>query len=430
MKTLPMTLGRCLAIPLAFAALLLSCAANAQSQGGGGGGSGDQSNTVCMSSFQSALIPLEGGAAGFGAVNQSTDALGAFQLTPAALQDAGFQNADGSWTAQAQAMGVNSQASFLSNPSAQLAADNAYNAKNVQYMGNGWDGQTVNGSTLDSGNLAYCSEALGAGGCKQYLQTGQVPAQDLPGNPQWQNGGFAKNMNFMGNTSTSGCSATDVNTTTQNGVTTTTVAGLYCDPAIMNQLVSNSQQMVNAWTLLAERPETGYTLLGGQSVLQAAGLIGPGQPGYVNPGSGLGSGGGPPPFGGADFAMTSCLSKLSGNGIDIIFSVPSIDQILNQLLQMACNMAGQLFTQLTAPLDQSVYQAFSLNGAIPGLDLGTFSANGGSGGAGGSLLTLGGNANSISLSPDNSWYQTNPTIGSNGANSYGSIFGNGVGGGP
>jgi hypothetical protein len=420
MKTLRITLGRRLAAPAAFAVLLLAGGATAQTQ------DGSQDNTVCMSSFQSALIPLEGGAAGFGAVNSSTNALGAFQLTPAALQDAGFQNPDGSWTAQAQAMGVTNQASFLSNPAAQVAADNAYNAKNVSYMGSSWQGQTVNGTTLNSGNLAYCSEALGAGGCKQYLQTGQVPSQDLPGNPQWQNGGFAKNMQQMGNTSTSGCSATDVDTTTttQNGVTTTTtsVSGLYCDPAIMNQLVSNSSQMVNSWTLLAERPETGYTLLGGQSVLQAAGLIGPGQPGYVSPG-GMGTlGGGQSPFGGADFAMASCLNKLSGNGIDIVFSVPSIDQILNQLLQMACNMAGQLFTQVTAPLDQSVYQAFSLNGAIPGLDLGTFSASAGSG-AGGSLLNITGNGQSLSYAPDTGWYQTNPAVGSGGASSYGSIFG-------
>lgn len=369
--------------------------------------------TVTMSSYQTALIPLEGGAAGFQATGSGGAYLGAFQLSQAALQDAGWKNADGSWTAQAQAAGVNSTADFLANDNAQIAADTAYNAKNVSYLGSTYTndlGTTdpYSGAALTSGSLTYCAESLGAGGCKSYLATGVIPANDLANNPSWANGGWQNNLKLMSSTSTSDDGSVDVNTTTSgtgsSAVTTTTVAGVFCDPAIMNQVVESSRTMADSWTMLASRPETGYTMLGGQSVLEAAGLLTQGQPGYVGTGGLFGSTGG-------TFGQASCLDRLTNSGVNIIFGPPSLGDILGTLEQAACNMATQLFTQITAPLDQSVNQAFDMNGLVPGLSLGSLGAS--------ASISVGSSGTNV-YSPDTGWYGTST---SSAATSYGSLFG-------
>ena len=400
---------------------------------------------LSMNSFQTSLIPIEGGGAGFQAVNPNTNALGAFQLTPVALRDIGWQDSNGNWTPAAQAAGVTSTSDFLSNPQAQVAADNAYNQNNINYLGSTYTqrlGTTDAGSgaTLTQGNLAYCAEALGAGGCQQYLSTGQVPPNELVGNPQWANGGFQNNMNQMGNTSLGDTANVNVNTqytANPDGTTTstTTVNGVFCDPAIMQAAMQAGQNMTDNWTKLAEMPGTGYTMLGGQSVLEAAGLLQPGQPGYVGQSGmfgGLTSAAQGTPMGGASFAMASCLNNLMGSGLNIIFSPMGLDQILNAIIAAACNMAMQLFSQVTQPINQSVYQAFSLGNTLPpGLNPG--SLGGGMGmyiapgaAANGGLINLNaGNYGSYSMNPSNGWYQPGGQAPVNSANtsSYGSLLG-------
>ena len=385
----------------------------------------DTTNTTqVMSSYQTAIIPLEGGAQGFQAQSPNGNNLGAFQLGQAALQDAGYKNADGSWTATAQAQGVNSNTDFLNNPQAQIAADNAYNAKNTSYMGSSYLGTTdpYSGTTLDSGSLAYCSESLGAGGCKSYLATGVIPAVDLSQNPQWRNGGWQANLKTMSSTSTTDSGSVDVATTTNSSGTSssTSVSGVFCDPAIAAMVQNQAATMIQSWTTLASRPETGYTLVGGQSVLEAAGLLTQGQPGYVGSSGLFGSAGG-------SYAQASCLSRLTNSGLNIVFAPPSIGNILSTLVQAACNEANALFSQVTAPISQSVYQAFSMNGLVPGLNLGSIGGTAnisvGSGGSG--LINVNGGATgSESYTPSTGWYATGTGSGSSmPANSYGNLFG-------
>lgn len=398
-----------------------------------------------MNSFQTSLIPLEGGGAGFQAVNPNTNALGAFQLTPTALQDIGWQDSSGNWTPKAQAAGVSSTSDFLSNPQAQVAADNVYNQNNMNYLGSTYSqrlGTTDlgSGAPLTQGNMAYCSEALGAGGCQQYLATGQVPSQDLAGNPQWANGGFQQNMSAMGNTSLGDTSNVNVNTisyTNADGTTTstTTVNGVFCDPAVLQAAKQASTNLADNWTALAEMPGTGYTMLGGQSVLQSAGLIQPGQPGYVGSNSVFSSllpSNGSGVLGGANFAMASCLNSLMGSGLNLIFSPMGLDQILAMIASAACAMAYQLFDQVTMPLNQSLYSTFNMNSMFPPMinpgaitsGFGMNIAPGAGMGSNGILNLQAGQYGSYGLNPNTGWYQqgggTNPL---SSVSSYGSLFG-------
>lgn len=408
-----------------------------------------------MNSYQTALIPLEGGGAGFQAQNPNTNALGAFQLTPVALQDIGWQDSSGNWTPAAKAAGVSSTSDFLNNPQAQVAADNAYNQNNLNYLGSTYTqrmGTTDigSGATLTQGNMAYCAEALGASGCQQYLSTGQVPQQDLAENPQWANGGFQQNMAQMGNTSlgdTSNVNVSTISTVNSDGTvtSTTTVNGVFCDPAILQAALQGGQNMANNWTTLAESPGTGYSMLGGQSVLQAAGLLSPSSPGYVAqnpafanslaPGQSL-------PFGGANFAMASCLNSLMGSGLNLIFSPMGLQEILNAILAAACGMAMELFTTVTEPINQTVYNSFSLNGILPPqMNMGSVVSGGGmflspgaASGTGNLININGGQYGNYALNPSTGWYQQGgstqqtPSYGSlfGGGNSFGSLGGFGV----
>ncbi|MBE9606386.1 hypothetical protein IAI18_16100 [Acetobacteraceae bacterium H6797] len=63
---------------------------------------------------------------GYGLRNAGSGALGRYQLTPIALRDIGWQDAEGNWTAKAAAKGVQSEESFLASPAAQEAAMGDY----------------------------------------------------------------------------------------------------------------------------------------------------------------------------------------------------------------------------------------------------------------------------------------------------------------
>lgn len=378
---------------------------------------------VTMSSYQAAIIPLEGGPAGFSAVNRQTNALGAFQMMPIALRDIGWQDASGQWTALARQNGVTDQASFLANPQAQVTASSAYYARNVSYLqANGaysqWLGKTSrDGVVMTDAALSYCAQALGAGGCRTYLNTGEFGPNVLAQNPGWANGGFGRKMAGIAGTSRTDSGETDVTTgTTVNPdgttTTTTTVDGIYCEPAIMDQLVENSRTMVDSWTTLAQRPETGYTLLGGGSVLDAAGLTG----------GGAGGGGGA--FGGMTFGQASCLDRLNNLGINVIFGSAGIGDILGMIANAACNMATQLFSQVTQPLNQSLYRSYALGGVVPGLNLGSVGLGGsvgiGSTGGGGLVNIRNQSGATVSYAPDVGWYRSGSY---RATTTYGSMFG-------
>jgi hypothetical protein len=299
------------------------------------------------------------------------------------------------------------------------ASSGAASVKQLQSMEA--SGQTLGGQTVDDAMILSCQQ-LGAGHCAQTIAYAQstgscasgkgVPGADGNGTSICS---MASQIDANGGTS----SSTTTTSTTQNGVTTntttTTISGVYCDPAIQAQITDAGRSMVDNWTTLASSPGTGYSLLGGQSVLEAAGLMQPGSQGYVGSSGLFGSQGG-------TYGQASCLNNLLGNGINIIFSPPTLDSLLNMLMQAACHEVQSLVSQAIQPLSQSVYQAFSLNGLVPGLNLGSL---GGSAGisvgpsSSGGLLNIGTPGSTLSYSPNSGWYQSNQGS----TASYGSIFG-------
>lgn len=357
---------------------------------------------------------------GTGIVNTASSAAGTFQTNFASLQRAGFitgpQNgccgvaayANAQWSGPlAQQYGVTSLQDYLNNPAAQRAAFSVAATNNYNDLtsrgGGAWVGKDYppgSGFTLNQSALLECAYVLGGGGCNNALQNGTVPdyvlkrmgsassfdSSALTGQPTAPGGG---NLPAGTNTSATG-----------------SALGLYCNPEIMQQMLDNGRQMADSWTLLAERPETGYTLLGGQSVLDAAGVSGAA-------GNGI--------FGGASFAGASCLDRLMNSSLDIIFTPPTMGDLWGMLSRIACQMATQLFTEVTAPLNQSVYEAFSTGGIIPGLNLGSvgggasmrINPNGASGSGGAVNMRMGG---------DTGWYSSG---GASQSYEYGSIFGTG-----
>jgi hypothetical protein len=57
--------------------------------------------------------------------------MGAYQTGQQALQEAGFQDAKGNWTALVKSLGVSSKAAFLSIPYAQDVAFQNFTQKNL-----------------------------------------------------------------------------------------------------------------------------------------------------------------------------------------------------------------------------------------------------------------------------------------------------------
>jgi len=104
--------------------------------------------------------------------------LGRYQMGSLALQDAGFKNASGEWTATANAQGVYSKDDFLNSPQAQDAAITAYHEKVCgyiryyeldQYIGSSYQGVVV----THSGLLAAC-HLVGIGAMCTALATGEI----------------------------------------------------------------------------------------------------------------------------------------------------------------------------------------------------------------------------------------------------------------
>ena len=102
--------------------------------------------------------------------------MGRYQVGKPALQDAGFMDEDGNWTALANSYGIYSQADFLASPAGQDAAVTAYHTKLCTYIrGYGLDdyiGSTYCGVTVTrSGLLAGC-HLVGVGSLKKALASG------------------------------------------------------------------------------------------------------------------------------------------------------------------------------------------------------------------------------------------------------------------
>lgn len=115
---------------------------------------------------------------GLAARNPASGALGRYQLTPQSLQDLGWQDRAGGWTAVAVGHGVRSTADFLAAPAAQEAAMAAYLRRAEQQLDRngslarsggavvGIDGQAV---PLTEAGLVAAAHRRGAGSVARYL---------------------------------------------------------------------------------------------------------------------------------------------------------------------------------------------------------------------------------------------------------------------
>lgn len=85
-------------------------------------GSGSLAAVPGLASFRGRIAAQESAGAGWSARNPASGALGRYQMLPVALKDIGWQDASGAWTGRAAALGIRSEADFLSSPAAQEAA--------------------------------------------------------------------------------------------------------------------------------------------------------------------------------------------------------------------------------------------------------------------------------------------------------------------
>lgn len=346
------------------------------------------------------------------ATNGLSSARGVAGMTNIALQDIGWRNRDGTYTAAAAAHGVTSDATYLGNASAQRASSIAFQQRNWGYLQgayNTYNGQTRNGVPVNASSTLYCGQVLGAGGCQQWLRDGTFSDAALRANPGIQTW-FGRKMTGAADTDSSEISGV-AGTTGNAGTGTVTmpdgstesravIEGLYCDPAILDMQSQNGQSAVDTAVALAGNGSTGYTLLGGDGVFDAAGLGALGESGIKSSIGGSGS-----------FRQMSCLERLMNSSLDILFSPPNLSSILGMLENAICQQANRLFSKVTQPVNAMLNRSASVNlgGFMPGLGLGSISTgvSGGirsGGGQGGSFVNT--NLGQV-MSGDASWYKVN-----------------------
>jgi hypothetical protein len=128
--------------------------------------------------FRDRIAAAEGSREQYAIRNSHSGALGRYQFVPQALQDLGWKDANGQWTATAAAQGVTTDEQFLANPAAQEAAMTTYLARTEQQLSRngalaqaggsvqGLDGGTV---PLTEAGLMAAAHRRGAGSVARYL---------------------------------------------------------------------------------------------------------------------------------------------------------------------------------------------------------------------------------------------------------------------
>jgi hypothetical protein len=115
---------------------------------------------------------------GYGQRNPNSGAMGRYQFLPTTLQDLGWRDGSGNWTAAARSQGVTTDAEFLANPAAQEAALTAFLRRvETQLERNGSlarQGLTLRGLngqdvTLTEGGLVAAAHRRGSGTVARYL---------------------------------------------------------------------------------------------------------------------------------------------------------------------------------------------------------------------------------------------------------------------
>lgn len=305
------------------------------------------------------------------AQSTSSSAIGGYQMTQGALQDAGYINSSGAWTGL---NGVNSASQFMASPTAQTAAFNSYSGtvwSRDQSLGlTSYVGQTVGGQTMNQSAILGGSYLLGAGGMQTYLQTGQVytNAAGSPCSPGASGCSPNASLTSQAQQYISNASQMDSSAVTSSDMQVTasspsaslyggsTVSSLYCASNVASLLGQGATQYVNQEQAMAVNPQTGFTLLNGSGIGQAAGAS-----------SGITSGGGS--NGSGTFGAYSCLSNLLGGNMNILFEPPSLSSIFQQLENQVCSAAQNMVSQAIQPMDSSFYNSVNLGGFFPGMSL-------------------------------------------------------------
>lgn len=347
--------------------------------------------------------------------NPYSTAIGSYQLTEAALVSAGYATETGPVTAAdyngndsnlvfTGKDGVNSVQDFMANQAAQTNAaetyaKQAYGALSSSGTVSQYMGQTVNGQVMNQSAMLTGAYVLGPQGFKDYLANGGkvytngVYDPTLTAEVQSR---IADGSQYDASAITGGYTSVPNSEPGANTgpVTPSTVASsLYCNPYVSQLLVEGAKSFINQARAEVIDPQTGYTLLNGNSVAQAAGLA----PGGSTVGGGTGT-----------FGEFGCLSNLLGGSLNVLFEPPNLSGILQQLENSVCSAAQSEMSNLVQPVTSALFNNTNLGGFFPGLGLGALA-----GGISTSLTQGGGNGFSVNggVGSSTTWYSSTGTPG-------------------
>lgn len=74
------------------------------------------------------------------------------------------------------------------------------------------------------------------------------------------------------------------------------------------------------------------------------------------------------------FRTLSCLDRLLGSGVNVIFAPPDLGAILSAIESRVCGIAQQHVNRAIQPLSRSLQAGVDLDGMLPGIGLGRLTA--------------------------------------------------------
>lgn len=365
---------------------------------------------MATGSLLTEIAQLEtGGESNQYATNTGNGAYGAFQQRTPALEDIGYENADGSWNASAS--GVASLQDYLNCSSCQIAGETKLLQNDWSYLeANGsvssYLGKTgADGVVYNESALLECAQQLGASGCKTYLETGTCTYCST--NPH-----LAEDIAAASETDSSAITGTYTavdNSAIASGEVSsgTALAQMesYCAPQVAELLKAMGRQKIDNATTMASTQALGYSLMNGEGVLSSTGTSGT----YGLNTSGLSS---------TLFSKATCLDNLlSGLGLSGIFTPPSLSQLASALENAACSALQSEVSEMEQPvvstlgeIDSSVSSAGGM-GFFPGMSMASMTGmnfNLGTSSTGSSGLTVGSSSYNLQsvLNNNSAWTQS------------------------
>lgn len=162
---------------------------------------------------------IEGGGAGYSATNPTSSATGAYQFLAGTLRELGyishlpgpasqyFGDSDWSIAVWTGKDGITSRAQFMASQAAQDRAFAEFTDRNLQSVSSHWSpGQVVNGIPLTAGGVAAATHMLGAGGFRQWAESGFSASglnAQIAANHNWTQEQYLQHL--MGRVARGGC---------------------------------------------------------------------------------------------------------------------------------------------------------------------------------------------------------------------------------